>query len=335
LLDQGNTRWRQPLRGIEQQVERKSEARSTALAAAIDFLHQANVTAPNHPPVHRALAEHFVERLLDAEAGGDLASAAAARPRAGSTTMAATARCSPAKALVSSPPIRRRWWCGRSSRRFDRTDAAGGEEIALGPGQARSLTHGRYLVANDSGVNAAYRFERGKHYTIGLPSKPILPAQVAYIPAGTVYSSGGQAIAQVRHFAIARLEVTCGEYLEFLNDQVVHQKYDAARLNFNLIYAPRASFRRQGTAVAPARGVGLEQEQRQLPARDRQRRGREAIEPKRPLAGVSLRRRGGLRAVACQSRPAALAPAADETRSGSSPPRAAMAAPIRGATAPT
>jgi formylglycine-generating enzyme required for sulfatase activity len=50
---------------------------------------------------------------------------------------------------------------------------------------------------------------------------------VAYIPAGELTDREGYVVAQVSAYALAQREVTCGEYLEFLNDSATLGQVDA------------------------------------------------------------------------------------------------------------
>ena len=89
--------------------------------------------------------------------------------------------------------------------------------MLLQPGTARDLPHGRYL-ASAGGAATALRVARGERRQLDLSAPPSLAASVRWIPGGPIYARDGRVQAQVAGFALQAREVTCGEWLDFLND---------------------------------------------------------------------------------------------------------------------
>jgi formylglycine-generating enzyme required for sulfatase activity len=242
LLERGDTRVREQLHELEQEALRLGEARSAALASGVGLLHRAHAAAPDYLPVRQALADYFVDRLIEAEAQGRQDEAAAAEGQGLSfddgrhhdlLTGQATIECSSTGRAISLRAI---------GERADRSDLASGPPVLIAPGGTTMLRHGRYEVRNAEGAVMARRFDRGQRYHILLPRPPELPADTAYIPAGDVYGADNLVRAHVESFALSMREVSCGEYLAFLNDPQIHQRYEDQRALGNLVFAPRASF---------------------------------------------------------------------------------------------
>ncbi|MBA3683641.1 MAG: SUMF1/EgtB/PvdO family nonheme iron enzyme, partial [Planctomycetes bacterium] len=99
----------------------------------------------------------------------------------------------------------------------DRTDAAEGEEFAVEPGSERELPAGRYLADNGAGATRALRIERGGRCVLALPAPSALPKGVRYIPAGMARVDGRATSNPVGHFGMLEREVSCAEWLEFVN----------------------------------------------------------------------------------------------------------------------
>ncbi|MBA2480432.1 MAG: SUMF1/EgtB/PvdO family nonheme iron enzyme [Planctomycetes bacterium] len=229
------------LHRAERALEELEESREGTLASQIALLHQAQALAPDHVAVRRALADWFIDRLLEAEAAGHRAESAAAEAQARAFDDGSNAAL-----LAGDSTIRNR---GEAQIRIrplaeqdDRIDQVAGDGCVVPPGGSATVPHGRYLIANLEGAICAVRLERGRGRDLSLPKPPQLPVGVAYIPAGTVYLADGRPHEYVRAYAIALHEVTCGEYLRFLNDPETLRQYDAALDDGRLRFAPRASF---------------------------------------------------------------------------------------------
>lgn len=239
--ENGSSPVRAELHRAEQELRTLQDERERALAAAIGSLHQALALAPERPTVRRALRDYFIARLTEAEISGHSAEGAAAEAQARSFDDGERASLLAGEALVTN--------AGAAEivlRRFteqpDRTDAATGDPIALAPGASARIARGRYLLSDRFGITTACRLERGADMRLVLPSLSALPPGTVFIPAGTVYGPDGRPTGQVQSFAIGVHEITCGEYLEFLNDPESLRAYDQALSEGRLAFAPRASY---------------------------------------------------------------------------------------------
>jgi hypothetical protein len=131
------------------------------------------------------------------------------------------------RAAPGQPPITIQGLSEGSERTLDPVR----EVMAVSPDQEQALLQGRYLVRQALGTVKAMRLRRGEHLELRLPTPPAtLPDSVAFIPGGVVTDSDGSVIDEVATFALAKHEVTCGEWLAFLNDpatRVVLQENEA------------------------------------------------------------------------------------------------------------
>ncbi|MBA3707456.1 MAG: SUMF1/EgtB/PvdO family nonheme iron enzyme [Planctomycetes bacterium] len=241
LVEAGTQEIRARLHRAEQRQALLRDQRENALADAVSLLHQAYALAPDFLPVRRALADFFIARLVEAEADGHRAEAAAAEAQARIFDDGANASLLAGEAEVSN--------IGATSIRLrplveqeNRTDAASGNGFKIDPRASARVPHGRYIMSSDSGSVVACRLERGSTRELSLPIPPALPAMTAFIPAGIVYGQDGRQLASVASFALAVHEVTCGEYLEFLNDPETLKQFDRSLSEGRLHFAPRSSF---------------------------------------------------------------------------------------------
>ena len=121
----------------------------------------------------------------------------------------------------------------------DRTLIINTMAIDLIAGQELKLGHGRYLVRNTLGDIHAIHLRRGERLNLYLPAHSPLPTGVAYIPAGTVHDNNGLILEELHAFALSKLEVTCGEWLEFLNHATSLAAITEAERSGALILVPR------------------------------------------------------------------------------------------------
>lgn len=219
-------------------AERESAAK---VADCIGLLNRALALAPGHPPVRAALASFWVQRLAEAEAAGDLAAAAAAVAQARAFDDGAHRDLLAGMAMVANggtialrlTPI---------LRQPDRTEAASGTPLEIEAGARVQLMHGRYVAETADGVRAAVAIERGAIRELHLPALPAgLPAGSRFVPGGMLRDETGRALGEVAPFVCMEREVTCGEWLEFLNDPAVSAQIDAALTQGFLIFVPRDS----------------------------------------------------------------------------------------------
>ncbi len=121
----------------------------------------------------------------------------------------------------------------------DRTLIVNTTAIDLLAGQELKINHGRYLVRNTLGDIQAIRLRRGERIILHLPAHSPLPENVAYIPAGIVHDSDGLILEELSAFGLSKLEITCGEWLEFLNQPTSLAAIIEAERNGALILIPR------------------------------------------------------------------------------------------------
>lgn len=253
-------RIRDELHQVELRRRDLGEQRSSALAEALGQLHQAVARAPKSARTHEHLVRFFLDRVQEAEDAGNAAEAAAFAAQAEAYAKTAgndiadllaglgTLVCAP-----GSAPMRVVLLAERGDRTLGPAAAPGpaaalgpvaAAAFALAPGESRKAKRGRYLVEGPSGVCLALRLRRGETRSLELAPPPRLPAGVAYIPAAPVYARDGRRIGDVAGFGLAVHEVTCGEWLDFLNDPVIYERHAEARRdarNPRLILAPRPS----------------------------------------------------------------------------------------------
>ncbi len=213
--------------------------RAARLADCIGLLNRALALAPEHPPVRAALASFWVQRLREAEGAGDLASAAAAEAQAVAFDDGAHREVLAGLAWVVNQ--------GRIAlrltpivRQADRTEAPAGTPVEVLAGARVQMRFGRYLAATADGVRLAIVIERGRTRALDLPSPPAgLAATEVFEPGGPLHDETGRVSGTVVPFVIMGREVTCGEWLEFINDPPVGTQIAEAMARGMLILVPR------------------------------------------------------------------------------------------------
>lgn len=230
---------RQELHKAEDDVLNLEREYSALLGRAAMFLDQAEVQSPGHPPVRLGRALYLKQRLLDADERGDQVEATIIGHRLRSVDdKGEFEEYASGKAWAMAPADQPGLSLVRLEGGPERTLIATGATIDLVPGKVETLSQGRWLARNGSGVSAAMLLRRGQRYTISLPVRPALPPDTVFIPHGTVIDDLGRIIGEVAHFALARREVTCGEWLEFLNDPAVLARIDEAAAGGQSILVP-------------------------------------------------------------------------------------------------
>ena len=159
----------------------------------------------------------------------------------------------------------------------DRTLVASGSTTELVPGKTETIAHGRWLARNGAGVATALLLRRGQRYSITLPNLPALPVEVAFIPRGVLHDNLGRVVGEVANFALARREVTCGEWLEFINDPTVLVRIDEAAADGHAILVPNESGRPLWARGDDGHFMLIQAE------------GRQAIAPTWPVSGLAPR----------------------------------------------
>jgi hypothetical protein len=225
---------------LEEAIESKREELIKDEGRAANFFDQAVGLAPDDEGVRQAVADFYMILMLDYEARGDLAGALMAENRcrmfdkgryvevlSGQTWL----RAAPGQAPITIQAL---------SEGSDRTLDPAREVLSVPHDKEMALLQGRYLIRNALGTLKAMRLRRGDHLELRLPApSAALPETVAFIPAGTVVDSDGSVVEEVATFALAKQEVTCGEWLAFLNDpatRAVLQENEAAG---QLLLVPR------------------------------------------------------------------------------------------------
>jgi formylglycine-generating enzyme required for sulfatase activity len=238
LAEGGDPSRRAALAAAEDAMRGAERDRAASLAETVGLLNRALAQAPEHPPVRAALAAFWVERLREAEDQGDTAAAAAAEAQAlafddgvHQDVLAGLARVANRGAVaVRLLPIQ---------RTAERIEVPAGRPIELAAGATTQVRFGRYLAASGDGVRLALRLERGRTHELSLPSPPAaMPAGAVLVPGGVVRDERGRPAGQVAPFVMREREVTCGEWLEFINDSGVLARIDAAE---QLILVPRST----------------------------------------------------------------------------------------------
>jgi formylglycine-generating enzyme required for sulfatase activity len=236
LGETGDPQRRTALAAAEDACRAAERDRAGRLADTIALLNQALVLAADHPPVRSALATFWVERLREAEASGDVASAAAAEAQAIAFDDGAWKELLAGQARVVNH--------GRSMLRLvpfvrgpERADTAAGRAIEVPAAGEVRLRHGRYQVTSIDGTRTAVLLERGRVHELDLPAPPSdLAAGTAFIPGGLLRDEGGRMIGRIAPMAMMIREVTCREWLEFLDDPAVLARIEASQA---LILVPR------------------------------------------------------------------------------------------------
>lgn len=240
LGERPTTALRSRLRAAEQVAEVRAGAHATARAEEVAALHRAAARAPWHTPVRAALCQHFIARLLEAERDGRGDEAAAAEAQALVWDDGAAARLLAGEACVRVPGNGVRAILRRLTVAPDRTLTPTDDRVIVEPGSDATVAHGRWLAEGAAGTRAL-RIERGASIDLAHGPAPAIPAGTAWIPAGIVFDADRRPLRTVPGFAIGRTEITCGEYLDFLNDPGIRSRIDDAQRGGRLILAPRTS----------------------------------------------------------------------------------------------
>lgn len=223
-----------------ERLEREASLRETEWIQAV---HRALAVDPDLPEAHAALADHYKDKLLDAERARRLAEAASFevllrvhdRGR-----FAPFLRGDGALTLVTDPPGAR-VTVHRYVLAQRRLVEAPGFDLGCTPIRAASLPHGSYLLRIHAPgrreVRYPVRIGRGEHwdgappgssepFPIPLPREEDLGPDDIYIPAGHAWTGGDPEATDslprqrvwVDGFILRRFCVTNRELLDFLDD---------------------------------------------------------------------------------------------------------------------
>jgi len=230
------------LHKLEEGVEAKREELTTVEGRAANFFDQAVGLAPHDEGVRQAVADFYMGLMLDYEARGDLAGALMAENRCrmfdkGRYTEVLSGQVW-IRAAPGQPPIT----IQALREGNDRTLDPDREVLAVSSERKQALLQGRYLLRNALGTVKAVRLRRGDHVEVRLPSSPAMLAEsVAFIPGGVVIDREGSTIDEVTDFALAKQEVTCGQWLAFLNDPTTRATLQENETIGQLALVPRES----------------------------------------------------------------------------------------------
>jgi serine/threonine protein kinase len=228
------------LHRMEERIEDLHKQLAAHEGRAANSYDQAIAFSPSDEQVRGQVADYYAELMLDYEARGEMAGALMAESRCrmfddGRYTEVLSGQ-GWVRAAKGQPPLT----IQKLSESVDRTLEPEETTQPVPEDGERALLHGRYLVRNALGAVKAVRLQRGAHLELTLPAPPAgLPETVAYIPAGAVIDIDGSVLEEVPAFALARHEVTCGEWLAFLNDPTIRRTIDEAELAGERIYVPR------------------------------------------------------------------------------------------------
>jgi hypothetical protein len=237
----GDPTLRNRLHRLEEIIESKEKDIAQLEGRAASLLDQAVGLAPQDDVVRQSVADFYLGLMKAYEARGDLVGARMAENRcrmfddkgvyaevlSGQTWV---------RAASNQPPLSIQLLAEGAERTLEPT----GQVMSVATDQERVLLQGRYLVRNALGSVQAMRLWRGEHLELQLFSPPAnLPDSVAFIPSGMVIDPDGGQQEKVDSFALAKREVTCGEWLLFLNDPVVRNQIDEAERTGKRQYVPR------------------------------------------------------------------------------------------------
>lgn len=207
------------LHTLEEAIESQREELAQLEGRAANFFDQAVGLAPHDEGVRQAVADYYMIMMLDYEARGDLAGALMAENRCRMFDKGQYTEVLSGQTRVRAAPDQLPITIQALSEGSDRTLDPVREVLSVPQDEDLKLLHGRYLVRNALGTIKAMRLRRGDRLELRLPTPPAsLPPNVAFIPAGAVIDSDGSIIEEVATFGLAKHEVTCGEWLVFLND---------------------------------------------------------------------------------------------------------------------
>lgn len=228
------------LHTLEAAIESQREELAKLEGRAANFFDQAVGLAPDDEGVRQAVADYYMILMLDYEARGDLAGALMAENRCRMFDKGQYTDVLSGQTRVRAAPDQLPITIQALSEGSDRTLDPVREVLSVPEEEDLKLLHGRYLVRNALGTVKAMRLRRGDRLELRLPTPPAsLPPNVAFIPAGAVIDSDGSIIEEVATFVLVKHEVTCGEWLVFLNDSTTRAMIADNEAAGQLLLVPR------------------------------------------------------------------------------------------------
>ncbi len=291
LLQQGDIAVRAELAEAETVRDDAARGRDQALSRGYDLLHDAERTSPGRREVCATLAAFFLARADEADAVGDRATSSSqlAQAKAWATTAGDASFSLDATVVVpaTAPAVT----LSRITTSAERIDVANDDGVRVQPGAKAAFAKGRWLARSDAGAIAAVRLERGHVTSLGLRPPPTLPTGTVYVPPGRVWGEHGRPVVDadgdeivVAPFAVMTNEVTCGEYLEFLNDQATLLAYEKSYMSGVLRLCPRSGLRDESLWRKKG-AAGSSAGQFQLASNERDS---QPIDPRLPVSGLSF-----------------------------------------------
>jgi formylglycine-generating enzyme required for sulfatase activity len=119
-----------------------------------------------------------------------------------------------------------------------------------------ALPYGRYLVDVEGGARFACRLGRGETLALDPPTLPPLPSGTVYVHTGRVFDRQGRQLREVGAFALQDREVTCGDWLQFLNATATRRHIvERYQKDGEWIFVPREGISQSIVPLWPQRGA--------------------------------------------------------------------------------
>ncbi len=232
------------LHELENAIEDKKKSIGLAEGRVALLLDKAQLNAPDNQEVSSAFAEYFYNRFLYFESKGDIINATDAEARV---------RKFDANKLEYNERLQGLARVKAKNKQsltlqlleegIDRTlsPAAGdaGKKITVPVDTELIVERGRYLLQNEHGDITALHIKRGDSLLLEFPVHAPLPPGVAFILGGKIADAEGLPFDDVKSFGLCTHEITCGEWLTFLNDPETLATINAAERAGSTILVPR------------------------------------------------------------------------------------------------
>jgi serine/threonine-protein kinase len=249
---------RRPLWSAEERLARAEREAVEAYTRAVQVFRSALADDPGNEEAREGLCGLYWDRFVDAEADADRASTihyAALLRQVDSGAYQARLRGDGRLRVETDPPGARALLFGYEERDLVRV-AAHPRDLGRTPVQVDPLPMGSYLLVLRSpgrrDVQVPVHVERLADVSLSIRLRPdsALGPGFVYVPAGeTILGGDPQASGPlprqrvwVDDFCIARLPVSCGQYLDFLNDLARTDREAARRRSPRLVTGGGALF---------------------------------------------------------------------------------------------
>jgi formylglycine-generating enzyme required for sulfatase activity len=205
------------------------------------FLEQAIAFAPTSSVVREAVSDFYAERLLYYDKIGNHAEAHATEGLLRAYHDGRYQSLLQNKGTLQLDTDSQDVQCRLLYEGAERTlqEDPHGKIWSLAAGEKIELLAGRYVLMTSEGITRALYVRRGETTVISLPKARRIPAGTIIIPGGSVFDESGVLLEVVPSFALAQYEITCEEYLQFLNDPAITQRIKEKELAGDLRLVPR------------------------------------------------------------------------------------------------